>query len=252
MFLLCLFGLTNWDLGGFKTVLSELLKLSHVLLANCKHLHRLFSPRKREFVPQILIFLEKLESNYKTRSNFKEGRWGWMFPLMELQLILLSRWQYRYMDTVMAVIWGHNTQIWAAAAREFNLNLPFYLQNSNSCCNSSHNVGVFFQALQDLFKATLRRKVFQLETSRSMTDCWSGKAPHLHLAPLCLSRPAGGAVCPAAARWKLTLVLLLKPGAHKVGVVGETTALELEEAGTVVSFHLSIQKRMIFSSICSN
>lgn len=120
--------------------------------------------------------------------------------------------------------------------REFNQNLPFYLQDSNSCCNSSHNVGVFFQDRQDLFKATLRRKVFQLEASRSMIDYWSGKPPHLHLAPLCLSRPAGGAVRPAAARWKPTLVLLLKPGAHKVGVVGETTALELEEAGEAISF----------------
>lgn len=62
------------------------------------------------------------------------------------------------------------------------------------------------------------------------------KPPHLHLAPLCLSRPAGGAVRPAAARRKPTLVLLLKPGAHKVGVVGETAALELEKAGEVVSF----------------
>lgn len=86
-----------------------------VLLGNCKHLQWLFPPRKCEFVPQILIFLEKLESNYKTMSNFEEGRWGWAFLLMELQLILLSRWQYRYMDTVMAVIWGHNMQIWAAA-----------------------------------------------------------------------------------------------------------------------------------------
>lgn len=37
---------------------------------------------------------------------------------MELQLTLLSRWQYRYMDTVMAVIWGHSTQTWVAAASE--------------------------------------------------------------------------------------------------------------------------------------
>lgn len=33
----------------------------------------------------------------------------------------------------------------------------------------------------------------------------------------------------------MTLVLLLKPGAHKVGVVGETTALELEGAGRAIS-----------------
>lgn len=59
--------------------------------------------------------------------------------------------------------------------------------------------------------------------------------PHLHFAPLCLARPTGGAVCPAAVGWQITFVLLLKPGAHKVGVVGETTALELEKAGTAVS-----------------
>lgn len=134
------------------------------------------------------------------------------------------------------------SQLHRVLKREFNQNLPFYLQDSNSCCNSSHNVGVFFQDRQDLFKATLRRKVFRLEASRSMIDYWSGKSPHLHFAPLCLSRPAGGAVRPAAARWKPTLVLFLKPGAHKVGVVGETTALELEEAGEAISFP-SIQKK---------
>lgn len=37
--------------------------------------------------------------------------------------------------------------------------LSFYLQDSNSGSNSSHNVGVFFHDLQDLFKATLRMKV---------------------------------------------------------------------------------------------
>lgn len=40
---------------------------------------------------------------------------------------------------------------------------------------------------------------------------------------------------PAAARRQKTFVLLLKPGAHKVAVVGEATALELEEAGRAVS-----------------
>lgn len=51
---------------------------------------------------------------------------------------------------------------------------------------------------------------------------------HLHVAPLCLAMSAGGAVCPAAARRQITVVLLLKLGAQKVSVVGETTTLELE------------------------
>lgn len=59
--------------------------------------------------------------------------------------------------------------------------------------------------------------------------------PHLHVAPLRLARPAGGDVRPAAARRQITSVLLLKLGAHKVGVVGETAALELEEGGKVFS-----------------
>lgn len=59
-------------------------------------------------------------------------------------------------------------------------------------------------------------------------------ASHRHVAPLCLSRPAGGALCPAVAWWQITFVLLLKPGAHKVGIVGET-ACELEGAGTAAS-----------------
>lgn len=52
---------------------------------------------------------------------------------------------------------------------------------------------------------------------------------HLHVAALGLSRAAGGAVGPATAGRQNASVLLLELGTHKVGVVGEAAALQLDE-----------------------
>lgn len=55
---------------------------------------------------------------------------------------------------------------------------------------------------------------------------------HLDVAALGLSRAAGGAVGPAAAGRQNASVLLLELGAHKVGVVGEAAAVQLDEEET--------------------
>lgn len=54
---------------------------------------------------------------------------------------------------------------------------------------------------------------------------------HLDVAALGLSRAAGGAVGPAAAG-RQNASVLLELGAHKVGVVGEAAAVQLDEEET--------------------